>query len=193
MVDERGNETEAEAREGDAKIEEGVRDLEKGEVGFGESVIHRHSNDAVDHNGTAAGDAHHNNGHEEFQLPMLQRLNPTNPLRIVLNSNTRVAAPSPGPSAQSQRSHPHPPPPPRPIPTPSPTPAPQPQQQVRSFVFFGFCYMCKETVGSGQIIHENLHVFVKAVLLFLNFGICLLLTLIYSLIDSLPLFSGNRW
>ncbi|XP_052108366.1 protein PNS1 [Arachis duranensis] len=120
-VVERRNETgnEVEVRERDAKI---IEDLEKGEVGFEERVIH-HENEVNNQQ------RDNNNHEEEFQLQMFHRLNPTNPLRIVINSNTRVAAPSP-PSHQSQRSHPPPPPPPsRSIPTPSPIPIPQQQHQ----------------------------------------------------------------
>ncbi|XP_061368997.1 protein PNS1 isoform X2 [Gastrolobium bilobum] len=99
VVVDRENETEAEVREeGDAKnkVEE-VKDLEKGKVGFEERVIH--SNDVSN-----GGDVH--NYHEEFNLSRFNRLNPTNPLRIVINSSTRVATPPP--AAQSQQSQPQP-------------------------------------------------------------------------------------
>ncbi|XVF79656.1 hypothetical protein PTKIN_Ptkin15bG0006500 [Pterospermum kingtungense] len=56
---------------------------------------------------------------DHFQLPMLQRLNPTNPLRIVINGGTRVATPSP---SQSSRFQPTPPLPPRSQPRSTPTP-----------------------------------------------------------------------
>ncbi|XP_027342392.1 protein PNS1 isoform X1 [Abrus precatorius] len=54
------------------------------------------------------------NDHEDFNLSRFNRLNPTNPLRIVINSSTRVATPSP---AQPQRSHTRSTPPPPPPPT----------------------------------------------------------------------------
>ncbi|GAV75412.1 Choline_transpo domain-containing protein [Cephalotus follicularis] len=61
--------------------EEEVRDIEKGKVGVGEKVVQeRNTNDELE------GD---------FHVSMLQRLNPTNPLRIVINGSTRAAAPSP--------------------------------------------------------------------------------------------------
>jgi len=72
---------------GGAKKEE---DLEKGEVGV-EEERKVQSNDVVD-------------DHEESHLSGFHRLNPTNPLRIVINSATRVATPSP---AQSQHPHTH--------------------------------------------------------------------------------------
>ncbi|KAF7824603.1 protein PNS1 [Senna tora] len=70
--------------------------------------------------------SNNNNNHEEFQLSRFHRLNPTNPLRIVINSNTRVGTP------------PHPPPsgPPPPesqppqLSQPRSIPTPQPQQRV---------------------------------------------------------------
>ncbi|XP_027937228.1 protein PNS1 [Vigna unguiculata] len=68
-----------------AKKEE---DLEKGEVGV-EEERKVQNNDVVD-------------DHEESHLAGFHRLNPTNPLRIVINSSTRVATPS---AAQSQRPH----------------------------------------------------------------------------------------
>ncbi|KAI4333077.1 hypothetical protein L6164_017927 [Bauhinia variegata] len=99
-VVERGNEGEAEVRERNAKEEEKeeVNDLEKGEVGFEEKVIHSNNH------------GENQNDHEEFQLSRFNRLNPTNPLRIMVNSATRVAAPPP---AQSQRSQPRSTPTPR--------------------------------------------------------------------------------
>ncbi|KAG8486433.1 hypothetical protein CXB51_019909 [Gossypium anomalum] len=58
---------------------------------------------------------------DHFHVSMLQRLNPTNPLRIVINGGTRVATPSP---SQSSRFQPTPPPPPRSQPRSTPTPQP---------------------------------------------------------------------
>lgn len=77
----------SEEREGNVeKGEEGVKDLEKGEVGLQEKVVESN-----------------NINQNDFHLSRLQRLNPSNPLRIVLNSSTRVATPSP--SQFSQASH----------------------------------------------------------------------------------------
>lgn len=122
---ERGNESEGGMKE------ERVRDLEKGEVRFDERKTQ--SNDVddgddvenVDHgHGHVHGDAHGHHDDEEFNLSRFHRLNPTNPLRIVINSSTRAARPSP--PTQSQRSHTHT----RSVPTqiPIPTPAPAPIQ-----------------------------------------------------------------
>jgi hypothetical protein len=132
-VDERENEAEA-RRMDDGKKEERVRDLEKGEV---------RSNDVVDDDDDVENVAH-GHDHEEFNLSRFHRLNPTNPLRIVINSSTRVAKPSP--PTQSQRSHTHT----RSIPTPQPIPAPiqtpqppsPPQERVCFFFFFFlFCFV----------------------------------------------------
>lgn len=65
-------------------------DLEKGEVDV-EEERKVQSNDVVD-------------DHEESHLAGFHRLNPTNPLRIVINSSTKVVTPS---AAQSQRPHTH--------------------------------------------------------------------------------------
>lgn len=127
---ERGNES------GGGMKEERVRDLEKGEVGFEERKTQRNDVDGdddddtgdienVDHgHGHGHGDAHGNHDDEEFNLSRFHRLNPTNPLRIVINSSTRAGRPSP--PAQSQRSHTHT----RSVPTQIPiaTPAPAPIQ-----------------------------------------------------------------
>jgi hypothetical protein len=134
-VDERENEAEA-RRMDDGKKEERVRDLEKGEV---------RSNDVVDDDDDVENVAH-GHDHEEFNLSRFRRLNPTNPLRIVINSSTRVAKPSP--PTQSQRSHTHT----RSIPTPQPIPAPiqtpqppssppSPPQERVCFFFFLFSFV----------------------------------------------------
>ena len=73
------------------KEEEKVKDLEKGEVGLEEKMVHEKKNE------------------EEFQMNMMQRLNPTNPLRVLVNNSARVATNSarvatPSPSQFSQRS-----------------------------------------------------------------------------------------
>ncbi|KAJ7949237.1 Plasma-membrane choline transporter family protein [Quillaja saponaria] len=97
-VVEGGSEDGDEVKEGnEKKEEEEVKDLEKGQAGVKETVIQSN----------LSGD----NNHEEFQLSRLQRLNPSNPLRIVINSANRVATASP-----SQR--------------PQPRSTPTPQQSV---------------------------------------------------------------
>ncbi|XP_072087113.1 uncharacterized protein [Arachis hypogaea] len=87
-------------REQNAKEEEeqGTFDLENGQMKFEEKVM-------SDHN---------NNGNKEFQASKFERLNPTNPLRIVINNATRVASLSPDHLHQSQQ-----PPPSQPSSTPS--------------------------------------------------------------------------
>ncbi|KAJ9174557.1 hypothetical protein P3X46_013192 [Hevea brasiliensis] len=61
--------------------EEGERDVEKGEVGVKEKVMERNNvNDE---------------GQRNFRVSTLQRLNPSNPLRIAFNNSTRVAIPPP--------------------------------------------------------------------------------------------------
>ncbi|KAL5543621.1 hypothetical protein UlMin_007405 [Ulmus minor] len=113
-------EREGEVREENGKREEeeeeeeegGVKDVEKKEEGLEEHVVESRNP-------------------EDFQVSMMQRLNPSNPLRIVMNSGTRVATPSP-----PQFSHPFPQPSQfsQPFPRPSqfsqpfPQPSPQPSQ-----------------------------------------------------------------
>ncbi|EXB95300.1 hypothetical protein L484_007944 [Morus notabilis] len=96
-------------RENEKKEE--VRDVEKGGVGLEAKKENENDEKKVEA--------------EEFNMSMLQRLNPTNPLRLVINGGTRVATPSP-----SQFSHPSQP---RPSPSqfshpsqPRSTPTPQP-------------------------------------------------------------------
>ena len=116
-MEERENENGGEVREGNEnKEEEEVKslDLEKGEVGFEEKVIPT-NNDGGNHN-----------DHEEFQMSRFHRLNPTNPLRIVANSATRVATPSPATSQRFQQ-QPHTQPQPQPHPQPQPPTQPHPQ------------------------------------------------------------------
>ncbi|KAI4384657.1 hypothetical protein MLD38_002779 [Melastoma candidum] len=90
------------------KEEEGLhlrlKDVEKGEVGFPGEV--------------AGGGASINS--TEYRTAMLQRLNPSNPLRIVINGGTRVAA-----SAAATRSVPTPSPPQSNVSVPRSTPTPQ--------------------------------------------------------------------
>jgi len=97
-----------------AKKEE---DLEKGEVGV-EEERKVQSNDVVDDQSFE---------HQESHLSGFHRLNPTNPLRIVINSSTRVATPSP---AQAQR-------PPHTHTRSTPTPL-----QVLFFIFLGEWNLC---------------------------------------------------
>ncbi|KAG2668747.1 hypothetical protein I3760_14G005200 [Carya illinoinensis] len=90
-----------EAREeNDKKEEEEVKDVEKGEVGFQEELVGK-------------------NNHGDFHLSRMQRLNPSNPLRIAVNSATRVGTPSP--SQLSQPSQPSQPAQARSTPTPQPS------------------------------------------------------------------------
>ncbi|GMN53661.1 hypothetical protein TIFTF001_022793 [Ficus carica] len=89
-------------REGNVKREEEeeeVKDVEKGEVGLEEKVVEKKN---IDNNNNEEQEQ------EGFNMSMLQRLNPTNPLRIVINSDgTRLATPSPSQFSQrSQRSQP---------------------------------------------------------------------------------------
>ncbi|XP_004499933.2 protein PNS1 isoform X2 [Cicer arietinum] len=125
VVGERENEIEAGMREkeGDGgNKEERVRDLERGEVGVEEREVQSNHVDVDDDDNVG-----HGHDHEEFNVSRFHRLNPTNPLRIVINSSTRVAKPS-QPTNQSQRSHTHTQS--RSVPTPIETPQPPPQQPV---------------------------------------------------------------
>ncbi|KAM4072829.1 hypothetical protein ACJW30_11G165500 [Castanea mollissima] len=92
--------------ENEEKEEEEMKDVEKGEVGFQERVVE-------------------SNNYGEFQLSRMQMLNPSNPLRIVINSATRV--PTASPSQRPSQPHAQPPPPPAHA-QPRSTPAPTPQQ-----------------------------------------------------------------
>ncbi|XP_062174736.1 protein PNS1 isoform X1 [Alnus glutinosa] len=106
--------------ENEKKEEEEAKDVEKGEVGFQEQVIG-------------------SDGHGDFHVSRMQRLNPSNPLRLVINSATRVGTPSPPqpvrparPARPSQPAHPahpaHPAPVHRAQPRSTPTQTPTPQQ-----------------------------------------------------------------
>ncbi|EEF44562.1 protein PNS1 [Ricinus communis] len=73
------------------------RDLEKGEeLGIKEKVIEdkNNVNNNNNSNNNNNGD-HENDQRNNLHVSMLQRLNPSNPLRIVINNSTRVASPSP--------------------------------------------------------------------------------------------------
>lgn len=108
--------------ENEKKEEEEVKDVEKGEVGFQEQVIG-------------------SDGHGDFHVSRMQRLNPSNPLRIVINSATRVGTPSPPqpvrparPAHPSQPAHPaHPAPVHRAQPRSTPTQTPTPQVSYHKF------------------------------------------------------------
>ncbi|KAK4253758.1 hypothetical protein QN277_010394 [Acacia crassicarpa] len=122
-VVERENETGAQVREENAEEEE-----EEKPVDFEEKVIQMKSNGARSEN--------RNDHREEILLSKFHRLNPTNPLRIVINGpNNRVSNPS---HAQAQRppSHGQAQRPPsharaqRPQPRSVPLPTPQEQQPV---------------------------------------------------------------
>ena len=82
MEEKKSDESEV-REENEEEEEEEVKDVEKGEVALQEHVVES------------------NNNYGDFQLSRMERLNPSNPLRIVINSNTRVPTFSP-----SQRSHP---------------------------------------------------------------------------------------
>ncbi|KZV19560.1 hypothetical protein F511_13446 [Dorcoceras hygrometricum] len=109
-------EGEGEEEEGKENKREEVMDLERGEMN-----VHRHQELAVE--------THPPSG---FHMSRMQRLSNTNPLRLVMENATRVAASSP---SQQQ---PRPPPPPLQQPRPSPSPlqqsrsTPTPQQTVAS-------------------------------------------------------------
>ncbi|KAE8679833.1 protein PNS1-like isoform X2 [Hibiscus syriacus] len=103
--EEERREEEKEDGKGGVVVEEKEReeeDLEKGKVGaFVEENRLGMNEEERDH----------------FHVSMLQTLNPTNPLRIVINGGTRVATPSPSQSSRFQT-----PPPPRSQPRSTPTP-----------------------------------------------------------------------
>ncbi|OMO69724.1 Choline transporter-like protein [Corchorus capsularis] len=102
-------EDEEEREEGE---EEEKFDLEKGQAG---SVVQEKGLGRIE------------DQRDHLHMSMLQTLNPTNPLRIVINGGTRVATPSPSHSSLFQTPpHPHPhPPPPAPRSQPRSTPTPQ--------------------------------------------------------------------
>lgn len=86
VVEREGEEVEVREENGKNKEEGEERDVEKGEeVGFEfeEQAVAAESNTNDDHN------------QSDVHMSMMHRLNPTNPLRIVINSNTRAATPPP--------------------------------------------------------------------------------------------------
>lgn len=98
-------EEEERVKENEGK-EEGLKDVEKGEMGF---------------------ESTQNVAPREFQMSRMQRLSATNPLRLVINGATRV--PSVNPPAQQQQQqqqqqphHLHHPTPSPPMPRSTPTP-----------------------------------------------------------------------
>lgn len=113
-----GENKEGKKEDGKERVEEVVQeeeeegeklDLEKGQVGA--AVVE-----------DSKGLERFEDERDHFHVTMLQRLNPTNPLRIVINGGTRVATPSP---SQTSRFQPTPPPPrsqPRSTPTPQVSP-----------------------------------------------------------------------
>lgn len=101
--EERREEVEPERTDKDVEEHHGMKDVEKGEVGFP---------DGVNGEGTSINST-------EYRTAMLQRLNPTNPLRIVINGGTRVAA------SAATRSMPTPSPPQSHVSVPRSTPTPQ--------------------------------------------------------------------
>jgi hypothetical protein len=115
-VEERENGGGEERDENGKKEEQEVKDVEKGEVGFQEEVVGSH-------------------GHGDFHVSRMQRLNPSNPLRIVINSATRVGSPSPPQPAHPARpAHPaHPAHRAQPRSTPTPTQTPTPQVSYHKF------------------------------------------------------------
>ncbi|XP_021802078.1 CTL-like protein DDB_G0274487 [Prunus avium] len=86
VVEREGEEVEVREENGKNKEEGEESDVEKGEeVGFEfeEQAVAAESNTNDDHN------------QRDVHMSMMHRLNPTNPLRIVINSNTRAATPPP--------------------------------------------------------------------------------------------------
>ncbi|GMH19010.1 hypothetical protein Nepgr_020851 [Nepenthes gracilis] len=81
--EERENGNKAPERKEEEREETGAKDMEKDEMGFQEQVIHP-------------------DRQADSRLSMLQRLNPSNPLRIVINGGSRVTTPPPPPPPQSQ-------------------------------------------------------------------------------------------
>lgn len=111
---------EQEVKKGNQRESVGLKDLEKGEMGgFQEQ-------ETVQNYPPAAGEMH---------MSRNQRLSATNPLRLVINSNTRVASPSINPHPSHQHHHPHPHPH-RPSPSPSvPRSTPTPQVSLLNLCF----------------------------------------------------------
>ncbi|KAJ4711527.1 Choline transporter-like protein [Melia azedarach] len=102
-------EEEEEKKEEKEVEEEEVKDVEKGEVGVEEKVVEENNI---------------NNDQRGFtNVSMFQRLNQTNPLRVVINGGRRVTAPRVTPP-------PPPPPPSQPSSQPRSTPVPTPQPSI---------------------------------------------------------------
>ncbi|GAB4832514.1 hypothetical protein Ancab_006535 [Ancistrocladus abbreviatus] len=70
-----------ERKEEEERHEVEAKDMEKGDVGFQEQIVQRDPS-------------------KDFQVSMLQRLNPSNPLRIVINGGSRVTTPTIPPQSQ---------------------------------------------------------------------------------------------
>ncbi|XP_050120952.1 protein PNS1-like isoform X2 [Malus sylvestris] len=75
--------------------EQGVRDVEQGEMGFEEQAVGAQRNININYGNN---NINQNEREGDVHVSMLRRLNPTNPLRIVINSKTRTATPPPPPS-----------------------------------------------------------------------------------------------
>ncbi|WRX09679.1 Choline transporter-like - like 1 [Theobroma cacao] len=143
--EERENDTKKEEEEREEEGEEEEEgegeeekiDLEKGQAG---AVIEEMALERIE------------DQRDHFNVSMMQRLNPTNPLRIVINGGTRVATPSP---SQSSRFQPPPPAPPRSQPRSTPTPQEIP---VINFQFSWFFPSCDQqsitTLNSGRYTNK---------------------------------------
>ncbi|RXI05332.1 hypothetical protein DVH24_006589 [Malus domestica] len=94
IVEEREREELEEREEIGRKQEEeqGVRDVEQGEMGFEEQAVGAQRNININYGNN---NINQNEREGDVHVSMLQRLNPTNPLRIVINSKTRTATPPP--------------------------------------------------------------------------------------------------
>ncbi|KAM1369221.1 hypothetical protein PS2_039465 [Malus domestica] len=84
-------------KEEEEEKEEDVRDVEEGEVGFEEQAVAAERNININTN-HGNNNINQNESEGDVHMSMLQRLNPTNPLRIVINSKTRAATPPPPPA-----------------------------------------------------------------------------------------------
>ncbi|PKI62960.1 hypothetical protein CRG98_016599, partial [Punica granatum] len=102
------------------RVEQVVRDVEKGEMGYQEEVVGSMRN--VDNPTQTQTQTQ---TQTDYHASMMQSLNPTNPLRIVINGRTRVATPSPAPPGRTRVATPSPAPSGR---TRGPTPSPAPSQ-----------------------------------------------------------------
>lgn len=102
------------------QIEQVARDVEKGEMRYQEEAVGNMRN--VNNQAQTMTQT-------DYHASMLQRLNPTNPLRIAINGRTRVATPSPAPSQPSVS---------RSTPTPQVCSAPSLSRNIPTFTFREF-------------------------------------------------------